>query len=90
MSIRPLNNKVLVAENAMERKTESGIILDGVSSIQETSQATVLAIGPKVTDVKVGDVVLIEWNKATIVTIDGNQRAMIDAENIMVVLDSVA
>ena len=59
MEIKPLKKKVLIAENNTERKTESGIVLDGIKSMKETPIATVLAIGPEVTQVKVGDVILI-------------------------------
>lgn len=87
MIIKPLHKKVLVAENASENKTESGIILDGANSVRESKRATVLAIGPEVTLVNVGDVVLLEWNKASVVKIGDAQRAMIDEENIVAVFD---
>lgn len=87
MNIQPLHTKVILAENHIESKSEAGIILDGVDSLRQTPHATVLAIGPEVTDVKIGDVVLPEWNKATIITVDGAQRAAIDQSNIMMVLD---
>jgi co-chaperonin GroES (HSP10) len=87
MNVQPLRSKVIVAENYIESKSESGIILDGVDSLRQTPHATVLAIGPDVTDVAVGDVVMLEWNKATIITVDGAQRAVIDQSNIMMVLE---
>jgi co-chaperonin GroES (HSP10) len=87
MNVQPLRSKVIVAENYIESKSESGIILDGVDSLRQTPHATVLAIGPEVTDVEVGDVVMLEWNKATIITVDGAQRAVIDQSNIMMVIE---
>jgi co-chaperonin GroES (HSP10) len=87
MNVQPLRSKVIVAENYIESKSESGIILDGVDSLRQTPHATVLAIGPEVTDVAVGDVVMLEWNKATIITVDGAQRAVIDQSNIMMVIE---
>jgi co-chaperonin GroES (HSP10) len=87
MNVQPLHSKVLIAENYMENKTESGLILDGIDSLRQTAQATVLAIGPEVTDVKIGDVVIVEWNKATIITVDNAQRAVIDQSNIMMVIE---
>jgi co-chaperonin GroES (HSP10) len=87
MNVQPLHSKVIVAENYIESKSESGIILDGVDSLRQTPHATVLAIGPEVTDVAVGDVVMLEWNKATIITVDGAQRAVIDQSNIMMVVE---
>jgi co-chaperonin GroES (HSP10) len=87
MNIKPLHKKVLVAENASENKTESGIILDGANSVRESKRATVLAIGPQVTLVNVGDVVLLEWNKASVIKVGDAQRAMIDEESIVAVFE---
>lgn len=87
MNIKPLHKKILVAENASENKTESGIILDGANSVRESKRATVLAVGPEVTLVNIGDVVLLEWNKASVVKIGDAQRAMIDEEHIVAVFD---
>jgi co-chaperonin GroES (HSP10) len=47
----------------------------------------VLAIGPLVTEVKVGDKIMLEWAKAAVVTIDGSQRVIIKQEDIVAVLD---
>ena len=71
MEIRPLSDKVLVAENKKENTTESGIILEGTRGTGEATRATVLAIGPDVTEVKVGDV----------------QRAIIKEENIIAIFE---
>lgn len=87
MEIKPLKKKVLIAENNTERKTESGIVLEGVKSMKETPIATVLAIGPDVTLVKVGDVILPDWSKASVVKVNNSQRAMIDEENIIAVVE---
>ncbi len=87
MNVQPLRSKVIVAENYIESRSDSGLILDGIDSLRQTPHATVLAIGPEVTDVAVGDVVMLEWNKATIITVDGAQRAVIDQSNIMMVIE---
>jgi len=61
--IRPLGNKVVVErEVSSENTTQSGIIL---KSSQEPDKAVILAIGPEVNEVQVGDKVLLNWNKAT-------------------------
>ena len=86
MNIRPMNDRVLIAQNAKENKTESGIIL-GDKGTGEVSKATVLAVGPDVTEVKVGDVILPEWSKASPVKVDGNERAMIKEEHIIAVCE---
>jgi len=55
MIVKPLKKKVLVAENKVDQTTEAGIILDGTTSARDSKQGTVLAIGPDVTMVEVGD-----------------------------------
>ena len=87
MEIRPLSDRVLVAENKKENTTESGIVLEGTRGTGESTRATVLAIGPDVTEVKVGDVILIDWTKASTVKVGDAQRAMIKEENIIAVFE---
>ena len=87
MTVTPLKKKVLVAENKAEQTTESGIILDGTTSNRDSKQGTVLAVGPQVTLVKVGDVILLEWNKAQVVKIGDAQRVIVDEDNIVAVLE---
>ena len=88
MVVRPLGKKVLVAENKRENQTASGIIIEGKDVQGESKTGTVLAIGPEVTAVQVGDKVLLEWNKAQVVTVDGAQRVMLLEENIVAVLEN--
>lgn len=87
MNIVPMNDRVLVAENKKENTTQSGIILEGARGVGDTAQATVLAVGPKVTEVKVGDVVLLDWSKASPVKVGDAQRAMVKEEFIIGVID---
>ena len=87
LNIKPRSKNVLVAENAREKVTESGIIVEGREGLGESKSGTVLAIGPNCTEVKVGDKILLTWNKAQVVTIDGAQRVIIDEENIVAVLE---
>jgi len=88
MEFKPLGKKVLVAENKRENQTASGIIIEGGQGLGESKTGTVMAIGPEVTQVQVGDKILLEWNKATITTVDGAQRVIILEENIVAVLDN--
>lgn len=86
MNVTPLKDRVLVAENKRENTTESGIVLQG-AGFDQSKTGTVLAIGPDVTDVKVGDVIYLEWNKAAVVKIGDAQRVIIKQENIVAVLE---
>jgi chaperonin GroES len=87
MSVRPLGKKVLIAEIKRENTTSSGIIIEGRDAGGESRSGKVLAIGPEVTEVKVDDKVLLEWNKAAVVTVDGAQRVMVLEEHIVAVLE---
>jgi co-chaperonin GroES (HSP10) len=87
MQVTPLKKKVLVAENKRENTTESGIIIEGRDTHGESKSGTVMAIGPDVTLVKVGDKILLEWNKAMICNVDGAQRVVIEEDNIVAVME---
>jgi chaperonin GroES len=83
MNIVPMNDRVLVAENKKENTTASGIVIEGARGVGDTAKATVLAIGKDVKEVKVGDLVLIDWSKASPVKVGDAQRAMIKEEFII-------
>lgn len=87
MDVKPLNDRILVAENKKKQTTESGIILEGARGVGDTAKATVLAIGPDVKDVKVGDVVLLDWAKAAPVKLGDVQRAMIKEEFVIAIVE---
>ena len=87
MQVKPMKKKILVAENKSEHKSDSGIILEGATSVRESKKATVIAIGPDVTLVKEGDVVLLDWTKGTVVKINDAQRVIIDEEHVVAVFD---
>ena len=86
MEIKPMKKFVLVAENKRENTTQSGIILEG-AGFDQSKTGTVLAIGPDVTDVKVGDVIYLEWNKGAVVKIGDAQRIMIKEEFIVAIAE---
>jgi co-chaperonin GroES (HSP10) len=54
---QPLNNKLLINVHQKETETSSGIVLLNKSKKEAPRFGTVLAIGEKVLDVKVGDIV---------------------------------
>jgi co-chaperonin GroES (HSP10) len=88
MDIKPMKKKVLIAENRGEVKSEAGIILDDAKSVRESKTGTVLAIGPDVTEVQVGDKVYLEWSKAKVVKIGDAQRVIVEEEDIVAVVEA--
>ena len=87
MNFKPLKFNVLVAENNSETKSDSGIILEHANSVRESKTGTVLAIGPEVTEVQVGDKILLDWSKASVVKIDDAQRVVIKESDIVAILE---
>ena len=62
MNLRPLGKKVIVDKLLAEKTSAGGIVL---TRSEEPDKAKVLAIGSEVEDVAVGDIVLLNWNKAS-------------------------
>ena len=65
MEVRPLRKKVALKEFITEATSSSGIVLMGGND--GTPEFGVVAIGPEVTEVKVGDRVMIEMGRGNIV-----------------------
>lgn len=87
MIVKPLKDKVLVAEIKKSKTSESGIILDGANSVRDSHAAKVLATGSDVNSVSVGDTVYLDWQKGQVVTLEGGQYVMISEKEIVAVLD---
>lgn len=83
MNVEPLGTKVYIGEVKKEKKTASGIILEGANSVKETKFAEVLAIGYDVKKVRVGQKIIIDWGKCVPVKIGDVERAMIEEEHIL-------
>ena len=66
----PIKDKVAVVRIKSELKTESGIVLEGART-NEVDKAKVIAIGPQVDMVEVGQTVLVDWSRVQVTTIEG-------------------
>lgn len=80
-----VGSRLLFKENEKKKETSSGIIL---SSGQDTTNATVVAIGRDVETVNVGDVIYLNWVKATKLRIDNEDYYSIDEEELVAVLEN--
>jgi len=85
--VTPIRKQVLVAQIARKKVSTGGIIIENARSVADNETARVLAIGTEVTEVAVGDEVLVDWSKGNPVTIDGEQRVVIKEEFIIAVLE---
>lgn len=65
--MKPVKNNVIVSRVEPVLTTESGIILKNPIDVD---RALVESIGPDVTEVSVGEKVMIDWNKARVVEDD--------------------
>jgi co-chaperonin GroES (HSP10) len=81
--VDPMGTKVYIAEVKTEKKTASGIILEGANSIRETKFAEVIAVGYDVKKVRVGQRIILDWSKCFPVKLGDVERAIIDEENIL-------
>jgi len=59
--MKPLRDNIIVSRVAGEKTTASGLIL---KTAEGPDRARVIALGPKVDEVAIGDEVLLNWNKA--------------------------
>ena len=59
--MRPLSNKVLIERIPAEKISAGGIVLQRTDA---PDKAKVLAIGPDVEELSIGEIALVNWNAA--------------------------
>ena len=77
--MKPLKNYIVVGEVAVEKQTSGGIILTQ-EVVTGSKPAKVIAVGPDVSTVSVGDLIAIKWAESLPVTENGSQFAIISEE----------
>lgn len=82
MNIKPLKTKVALHQIDNEVTSSSGLVIMGGD--KDTPEGMVIAIGPQVTDVVVGNRVMVDWAKATYV---GNDVLIVEQEHITAVFE---
>ena len=84
--LKPTGKRILVTKKAVEQKSEGGIILPE-SAIEESKETTgeIVAVGPKVEGMKVGDVVLYAEFAGTDVTLDGKDYLLMPDEDVLAI-----
>ena len=86
--MQPLKNYVLLGEVKEDLKTESGLIL--TSSVASGNKpGKILAVGPEVENVKVGQHVICNWKASTPVEVEGIMCVLLKDEEIMAVSKDV-
>ncbi|MDM4769443.1 co-chaperone GroES [Solimonas sp. SE-A11] len=94
MSLRPLNDRVIVKRLEEEKKTAGGIIIPDAAA-EKPLKAEVVAVGPgkrtedgkvHALDVKKGDTVLIGKYSGTEVKVDGQDLVVLREDDILAVV----
>jgi chaperonin GroES len=95
MTIRPLNDRVVVKRLEAEEKTASGIVLPG-SAAEKPDMGEVLAVGNgkllengdrQTLDVKVGDKVIFGKYSGQTVKVDGEELLVMREEDIFGIVE---
>ncbi|MDE5835078.1 MAG: co-chaperone GroES [Ruminococcus sp.] len=90
MSIRPLQDRVVLRMTEAEEKTQGGIILSG-SAKEKPEVAEVIEVGAGTADVTMevskGDKVLISKYAGTNVKLDGEEYIIVKMEDILAVVE---
>ena len=87
MEFKPLGNRVIVKDTESPEVTEGGIFVGSAKADNSTKNATVVAVGPDVKDVKVDDVVYLDWQKIRTVKDGDTVYGVIDEEYVLAVLE---
>lgn len=86
MLLKPIKKNVIVQVIEKEKVTASGILLAEVDR-EAASKGTVIAIGPEVTEVKLGEVILPNWQKAKKSKFDDLEFWIVHEDDIVLVFD---
>ena len=94
ISIKPLEDRVVVKTNAAEQKTASGLVIPDTAQ-EKPQEGTVIAVGPGrfddgvrvPMDIKVGDVVLYSKYGGTEVKASGEDYLVLSARDILAIIE---
>jgi chaperonin GroES len=88
MNFAPLGDRVLLKVQEVETQTASGIYIPDNASQEKPTQAEVIAVGPDVEHVKVGDnVVYTKFARSASVTLDDQEYLVMEVAEILGVLN---
>lgn len=82
ISIKPLADKIVAEQVEAEIKTASGIYLPDKAQ-ERPKLAKVVAIGPKVKQVKVGDQIIYEEFSGTNIKLGGKEYVIVKEEKVL-------
>ena len=94
ISIKPLEDRVVVKTNEAEQKTASGLVIPDTAQ-EKPQEGTVVAVGPGrfddgvrvPMDIKVGDVVLFKKYGPDEIEMDGKKYLVGDEDDILAIIE---
>ena len=84
--IKALGKKVIVELIEKETVSAGGIVLSRADT-EEATRGLVLAVGPEVVDVSVGDVILANWNKGQKMKMEGFDAYVVTQDDVVLVFE---
>jgi len=97
MSLKPLDDRIVVEPNEAEQTTASGLVIPDTAK-EKPQQGKVLAVGPGkraensgeliALDISVGQTVLYSKYGGTEVTIDGKDLLILSSRDVLAVVES--
>ena len=84
--LKPIKKNVIIELIQKEKVSSGGILLAEVDR-EEASKGTVISIGPEVTEVKLNEVILPNWQKARQVKFDDLEYWIVNEDDIILVFD---
>ena len=96
MSLKPLDDRIVVEPNEAEQTTASGLVIPDTAK-EKPQQGKVLAVGPGkraetsgeliALDIAVGQTVLYSKYGGTEVTVDGDELLVLNARDVLAIVD---
>ncbi len=96
MSLKPLDDRIVVKPNEAEQTTASGLVIPDTAK-EKPQQGSVVAVGPGrwsddegkhfALDVKVGDTVLYSKYGGTEVTVDGEDLLILTSRDVLAIVE---
>lgn len=84
--LKPINNTAIIEMLEKEKISTGGIILTR-NDPKEITKGRVLAIGPNCKHIKVGDIILPNWNEARKYDLNDETFFVISEDEIIAILD---
>lgn len=83
--VKPLADRVVAVREEAQTKTASGIFLPD-NAKEKPVLAQIVAVGPNVTDLKVGDKIVYKEYSTTELNIDGVEYLIVKEEDVLATL----